>query len=87
MGGVVRAIFGGGESAPAPAPYIPPPPPAPPPAPIPEPVPLPEPAKATPMVDEAVVAAKKKKNLIRASQRGGRLSTILSQDDGDSLGG
>jgi hypothetical protein len=53
-------------------------------APTPAPIPIPEPQKATPMVDEAAIAKKKKKALVAANSRGGRGSTILS--DTETLG-
>ncbi len=53
-------------------------------APTPPPMPIPEPPKATPMVDEAAIARKKKQTLARTQQRGGRQSTILG--DSETLG-
>ena len=47
-------------------------------APTPQPIPIPEAPKATPMVDEAAIARKKKQQLAATQQRGGRQSTILS---------
>ena len=47
-------------------------------APTPQPIPIPEPPKATPMVDEAAIARKKKQQIAAMQQRGGRQSTILS---------
>ncbi len=47
-------------------------------APTPQPMPIPEAPKATPMVDEAAIARKKKKLIAANQQRGGRQSTILS---------
>jgi len=40
--------------------------------------------KPTPMVDEAALARKKKQKIAATQQRGGRLSTILS--DSETLG-
>ena len=51
---------------------------------IPAPPPPPEPPKPTPMVDESAIMKKKKDTVARAQQRGGRMSTILS--DGETLG-
>ena len=48
-------------------------------APAPQPIPIPEPPKATPMVDEAAIARKKKQQIAAMQQRGGRPSTILSE--------
>ena len=44
----------------------------------PAPIPIPEPPPATPMVDEAAILRKKKKQISAASTRSGRQSTILS---------
>lgn len=52
--------------------------------PAPQPMPIPEMPKPTPMVDEAALARKKKQKMAATQQRGGRLSTILS--DSDTLG-
>lgn len=46
---------------------------------------IPEPPAPTPVVDEVKVADAKSKAVLRARQRGGRASTILS--DADKLGG
>lgn len=59
-------FFGGGD-VPAPASF-----------PIPE---APEAPKATPMVDEAAIAKKKKLKIAAAQQRGGRQSTILGESE------
>jgi hypothetical protein len=40
-------------------------------------MPIPEPPKATPMVDEAAIARKKKQKIAAYQQRGGRQSTLL----------
>lgn len=45
--------------------------------PTPAPMPIPEPPKATPMVDEAAIARKKKQKMAAYQQRGGRQSTLL----------
>lgn len=47
--------------------------------PAPAPMPIPEPPKATPMVDEAAIARKKKQKTLAAQSRGGRQSTLLSE--------
>lgn len=52
--------------------------------PAPQPMPVPEMPKPTPMVDEAAIARKKKQKMAATQQRGGRLSTILS--DSETLG-
>ncbi len=52
--------------------------------PAPAPMPVPEMPKPTPMVDEAALARKKKQKIAAEQQRGGRLSTILS--DSETLG-
>lgn len=53
----------------------------------PAPVPIPEPPPAVPMVDEAMIARKKKKHIAAQQQRGGRQSTILSDLGGsETLG-
>ena len=52
--------------------------------PAPAPVQMPEPPKPTPMVDEAAIARKKKQKIASTQQRGGRMSTILS--DSETLG-
>ena len=52
--------------------------------PAPQPMPIPEMPKPTPMVDEAALARKKKQKMAATQQRGGRLSTILS--DSETLG-
>lgn len=52
--------------------------------PAPQPMPIPEMPKPTPMVDEAAIARKKKQKMAATQQRGGRLSTILS--DSETLG-
>lgn len=44
----------------------------------PAPLPIPAPPPATPMVDEATILRKKKKQIAAASTRSGRQSTILS---------
>ena len=49
--------------------------------PTPAPLPIPAAPKATPMVDEAAIARKKKQKLAAATQRGGRQSTILSESE------
>jgi hypothetical protein len=45
---------------------------------------MPEPPKPTPMVDEAAIARRKKQKIASTQQRGGRMSTILS--DSERLG-
>lgn len=52
--------------------------------PAPTPMPMPEMPKPTPMVDEAAIARKKKQKIAASQQRGGRMSTILS--DSETLG-
>ncbi len=52
--------------------------------PAPAPMPIPEMPKPTPMVDEAAIARKKKQKIASTQQRGGRMSTILS--DSETLG-
>ena len=47
--------------------------------PAPAPMPIPEAPKATPMVDEAAIARKKKQKIAAAQSRGGRSSTLLSE--------
>jgi hypothetical protein len=42
-------------------------------------MPIPEAPKATPMVDEAAIARKKKQKITAAQSRGGRSSTLLSE--------
>lgn len=49
--------------------------------PTPAAVPIPEAPKATPMVDEAAIAKKKKQKIAASQQRGGRESTILGESD------
>ena len=49
--------------------------------PAPAPIPIPEAPKATPMVDEAAIAKKKKQKIAASQQRGGRASTILGESD------
>lgn len=56
--------------------------------PSPAPIPIPEPPKATPMIDEAALARKKKKQIAATQQRGGRQSTLLSElGSSEGLGG
>lgn len=52
--------------------------------PAPAPLPVPEAPKPTPMVDEAAIARKKKQKIAATQQRGGRMSTIMS--DSERLG-
>lgn len=47
--------------------------------PAPAPMPIPEAPKATPMVDEAAIARKKKQKIAATQARGGRSSTLLSE--------
>ena len=54
--------------------------------PTPAPAPIPEPPKATPMVDEAAIAKKKKLAMARTQQRGGRVSTILGDEESMGAG-
>ena len=55
--------------------------------PAPAPLPIPEAPKATPMVDEAAIARKKKQKALAVQQRGGRSSTLLSELGGsETLG-
>lgn len=49
--------------------------------PTPAPLPIPEAPKATPMVDEAAIAKKKKKTIAATQMRGGRQSTILGESE------
>jgi len=86
MGSIAKAVssFFGGGSQPAPQIIV-----APAPAPVPAtPVPAAPAATAAPvpMADTAATTAKKKAIMAKASQRGGRQSTILTSGDADTLG-
>ena len=70
-----------GGKAPKPVPI-----PAPIPLPVYTPPPLPEPVPAMPTPDDAAIEAAKKKEMALQMQRSGRASTMLSNDDEDTLG-